>query len=268
MINRNTFILLVFSCVAINMAAPPPPDMWANTGAPGELTCVRCHNLYPLNAAGGFLKINTTPPITNGFYIPGQHYLVDETFSRPPLVSYKCSTEIIDSTGQNTGTMGITDSANTYLMTAQSGRHCLWAGYYGTDTLIHCTFSWTAPLSGEVSFYAAGVANDNLIGGSRGYVSTDSLVHLRPDNSSSLPLLSNEPTIEVYPNPSKNSLRIKTSGDEKNLRYSILNINGQVLKAGNTTNEMISISDLPSGVYWLQCYSAEGKMQVVEFLKR
>ncbi len=267
MINRNTIILLVFSLAALNMAAPPPPDMWAHTGAPGEVTCVSCHNTHPLNDAGGFLKINTTPPITGGLYLPGQTYLVDETFTRPPLISYQCSTEIIDSTGHNTGTMSITDSASTYLQTAQSGRICLWAGYYG-DTLIHCRFSWTAPLSGEVSFYAAGVANDGLIGGSRGYVSTDSLVHLKPDNSSALPVLSNDGTIEVYPNPAKNLLRIKTAGDEKVLCYAVLNINAQTVKTGSTINGTISINDLPSGMYWLQCFTTESKMQVVQFVKR
>ncbi|MCX6198447.1 MAG: T9SS type A sorting domain-containing protein [Bacteroidetes bacterium] len=194
--------------------------------------------------------------------------MVDETFSRPPLLSYKVSTEIIDSLGYNTGTMGITDSVSTYLMTAQSGRLCLWAAYYGTDTLIHCRFSWTAPLSGEVSFYAAGVANDGLIGGSRGYVSTDSLVHLKPDNSSALPVTTSEQVIEVYPNPAKNLLQIKTAADEKNLRYSILNINAQTVKTGSTTNGTVSINDLPAGLYWLQCYSAESKMQVVQFVKR
>lgn len=266
-INRNTLIIIMFSIVALNMAAPPPPDMWANTGSPGEVTCVNCHNMHPLNDAGGFLKINTTPSISGGLYIPGQTYLVDEIFTRPPLISYRCSTEIIDSTGHNTGTMSITDSASTYLETAQSGRLCLWAGYYG-DSLIHCTFSWVAPMSGEVNFYAAGVANDGLIGGSRGYVSTDSLVHLKPDNSSGLSILSNEHTIEVYPNPAKNLLRIKTSGDEKNLRYAVLNINAQTIKTGTITNGTVSINDLPSGMYWLQCFTTEGKMQVVQFVKR
>ena len=265
---RNTIILLVFSLAAIRMAAPPPPDMWANTGSMGEVTCVNCHNTYPLNAVGGFLKINTTPPITGGLYLPGQTYLVDETFSRPPLVSYRCSTEIIDSTGHNTGTMFITDSLNTYLLTAQSGRLCLWAGYYNNDTVIHCTFSWTAPLSGEVSFYAAGVARDNFIGGSGGYVSTDSMVHLQPDNSSALPMLANDRTVEVYPNPAKNLLHVKTAGDEKVLRFSILNLNAETVKTGSTVNSTISLSDLPAGMYWLQCFTGGNKMPVVKFVKR
>jgi len=74
--------------------------------------------------------------------------------------------------------------------------------------------------------------------------------------------------IEVYPNPAKNLLRIKTAADEKNLRYSILNINAQTVKTGSTTNGTVSINDLPAGLYWLQCYSAESKMQVVQFVKR
>lgn len=267
-LHPNTIILLLFSFVAINMAAPPPPDMWANTGAPGEVTCVNCHNMHPLNDVGGFLKIKTTPPITGGLYIPGQIYFVDEIFTRPPLISYKCSTEIIDSTGHNTGTMSITDSIHTYLQTAQSGRLCLWAGYYGTDTLIHCTFNWTAPMNGEVNFYAAGVANDGLIGGSRGYVSTDSVLHIKPDNASSLSAHSNEQTIEVYPNPAKNLLRIKSGDNEKILRYSILNINAQIVKSGSMFNGVIGISDLPSGIYWLECFAADNKTQIAEFMKR
>ncbi len=255
-ITRNRIVLILFACLALNMAAPPPPYMWANTGAPGEETCYSCHVEFPLNDTGGFLKINTIPPLHNGLYVPGQTYLVTETFTRPPLISYTCSTEIVDSLGNDAGVKAISDSLNTSLVSTPSGRFCVWARYYDVDTSIQCNFIWTAPASGPVSIYAAGVTHSFQLGGSGGYVYTDSLVNLQPDYSNSVAETDKATGFELYPNPTGAEMtigfKVAKPTDYELIVYSTA---GQKMmqQNGRTSTgdykQQLTLTTLPKGVY-------------------
>ena len=158
--------------VIYSAAAPPPIDMFAHTGAAGEATCVSCHNTYAENSGGGQFKITATPPFNNGHYVPGTTYQVTVVFTQPPITSYQCSTEIVDSLGNNMGTLIITDSLYTSIQTATTGRNCVWGGWYATDTFL-CRFKWTAPQSGTLGVYATGVVHSGPVGGTGGYAYAD-----------------------------------------------------------------------------------------------
>jgi hypothetical protein len=159
---------------------------------------------------------------------------------------------IVDSTGNNAGSMAITDSTNTYLQTAGSGRQCIWGGMYG-DTVFYCTFKWTAPLSGEVSIYTAGVVNDGPIGGAQGYVYTDSIVHLKAGNLNGS-TGTDDSKLQLFPNPAHNFVQFGlTAETTKFVKYTITDVAGQVVKTGNTYAGIINTADLPAGMFYLQC---------------
>jgi aminopeptidase N len=64
-------------------------------------------------------------------------------------------------------------------------------------------------------------------------------------------------SIELFPNPAKDFVNIKST--QQLISYKILNILGQtIVSNSNFTNSKINISNLKTGVYWLQLYDAVG----------
>jgi len=65
--------------------------------------------------------------------------------------------------------------------------------------------------------------------------------------------------LEVYPNPCQNSFRVVQTGDEHKLEMvTILNATGKKVKELNYTDELIDISELSSGIYFIQTTTEEG----------
>ena len=60
------------------------------------------------------------------------------------------------------------------------------------------------------------------------------------------------PTIQVYPNPAKNLLRIDNLEKVELESISITNINGQVIKQFDSKNTKLDISNIASGLYFLK----------------
>ncbi|GAB1308907.1 hypothetical protein KH5_15900 [Urechidicola sp. KH5] len=69
-----------------------------------------------------------------------------------------------------------------------------------------------------------------------------------------------ESNLYVYPNPAKNTITFNKSINNEN--YKIFNIQGQLLKVGNT-NGTISIKEIPTGMYVLQLESGNN----IKFIK-
>lgn len=55
----------------------------------------------------------------------------------------------------------------------------------------------------------------------------------------------------IYPNPVSNELRINGINDYQIWNYSISNLLGQEIMKGNLTSNVISLSNLPKGMYIL-----------------
>lgn len=257
---RRLLILVVFAFLGYNVALPPPPYMWANTGAPGEVTCVSCHMDYPINSGGGILKITANPPFLNGHYVPGSTYQITEIFTQAPEISYQVSTEVVDSNGNNAGTMLITDSVSTYIEPSPTGRNCLWAGWYGTDTFF-CRFNWLAPLSGIASFYAAGVVRTGPLGGSGGYVYSDSIISLSPGTSTGVPETVNKTSFSIFPNPAHNEIRIIPTADYKNediQEVAIYSLKGTRCFFKSAYCPVINLKSLPAGTYLISLKTTTG----------
>ncbi|PIE86178.1 MAG: hypothetical protein CSA05_01875 [Bacteroidia bacterium] len=66
--------------------------------------------------------------------------------------------------------------------------------------------------------------------------------------------------IKIYPNPTKDFVKIQTKGEEKIIKYEIYNLSGQMLKAEETnfmleTNYLsLDIRSYKPGHYFVKCY--------------
>lgn len=75
-------------------------------------------------------------------------------------------------------------------------------------------------------------------------------------------------SFKVWPNPVANTLTIDTKEMQGNIKASIFNINGQLVKDfGTVENKTISVAELPSGNYFLQIEN-DGKTGYQQFIKQ
>lgn len=81
-------------------------------------------------------------------------------------------------------------------------------------------------------------------------------------------LFDNGNKMMVYPNPVKDILTINTNSLIEHNSWTIYNINGQLIKSGNSISNVFSIntSEIISGVYIVQV-KADNKTQVIRFIK-
>ena len=137
-----------------------------NTGSPGESTCRGCHTTYALNSGGGSITIqNTSMP--GNIYIPGQTYTMSVTVAQSGINLFGFGLEALTASGDNGGTLNITDPASTQIKTALIGgisrRNVVHTSNGGTGNGSKTfNFSWTAPAigTGNVTFYFSGIASN------------------------------------------------------------------------------------------------------------
>lgn len=94
----------------------------------------------------------------------------------------------------------------------------------------------------------------------------DSAIQFQVDASISCELLINdisengiEPIARIFPNPTDHYLKIEFSTLKKDLRFIIINQNGQTVYKGNGSNngESVDVGNLPSGMYSIVIFSDE-----------
>ena len=68
----------------------------------------------------------------------------------------------------------------------------------------------------------------------------------------------------IYPNPSKDEIRI--TGPATPLQITLFNLAGQKLKIFNRTN-ICNISDLPKGIYLARISAENGVVETVQWIK-
>ena len=74
-------------------------------------------------------------------------------------------------------------------------------------------------------------------------------------------LVAQEPDIKVYPNPARDYISIETAQNVSDIKYQIINSNGQILKSGilSTNNEQIDLNNFIDGFYILRFLSNKNK---------
>jgi hypothetical protein len=245
-------ILLVI-CSAFQYLLPPPMDMWTNTGAPGKPTCGSCHSEQQDNSGTGYLAITTVPVMAGNKYIPGTHYTINITVSQPADSAFAVATAVIDSTGNNTGTLVITDSVSTYIETSTSGKLTVSGTASGNSDTYTCSFNWIAPVSGEVNIYSAGQASTLGIflmnSQNSGYSS--SLVHLTPAEVAGIKDELVDKNASVIPNPANDRIRILLPKYSVKAEIEIIDTKGACVlkKMCEGGQREIEMGTLPDGIY-------------------
>jgi hypothetical protein len=198
--------------VTVSMSVVSDNGKAGFTGSPGENVCTNCHNSYTLNSGGGSLVISSSPAFVNNTYLPGTTYTMSATVSRTGNNLFGIGFEALTSTNTNSGTLAITNSAETRAVSvtvAGTSRknvvHQLNGGASTNSKTFN--FTWTAPSSGAVTFYAAGVAANANGLTSGDYVYNTSLALTDPmvgiqENHIELSALS------LFPNPASNQIML------------------------------------------------------------
>ncbi len=133
------------------------------TGAPGELTCVDCHDSFELNRGAGRVDILDLPKT----YSPGQRIKVRVSVQQNNQKLWGFQLTALDSQEKAVGQFVITDPIKTQQLT-DNGRFYVEHTKEGSKSTqprsMEWTFDWIAPDvdQGAVTFYASGNAADGL----------------------------------------------------------------------------------------------------------
>jgi hypothetical protein len=245
------------------------------TGSPGENYCTECHSSYTLNSGTGSITITSTPAFTNGEYVPGQLYTMNVTVARTGSSVFGLDVECLNSSNANAGTLAITVSSETHTLN-YSGKKNVTHQYNGGLTSNTKTFSfhWTAPLSGNATFYATGVAGNHNGGESGDYVYSTTLA-LTPASSTSIENKAFEGiSFSLYPNPVASNLNIEYTLDKPSkVICKLMNINGAVATellnewqtAGVKKNDLQLPESLAKGNYFIQM-SINGEISIKKII--
>lgn len=188
------------------------------TGSPVESTCATsgCHSSFSLNSGGGSVTITSVPAMTNDQYVPGTAYAMSVTVSRTGSNVFGLGVEVLGATNTNAGVLAVTNSTQTRIA-ASGGRtnivHQLNGGLVANTKTF--SFKWTAPASGNATFYAGCVAGNNNGNNSGDYVYTKQMA-LTPAPTLSIKTL-DKASLEftVYPNPATDRLTVNYKLNEK-----------------------------------------------------
>lgn len=77
----------------------------------------------------------------------------------------------------------------------------------------------------------------------------------------------NSMAVEVFPNPAGQYLYVKSREANVSLKYSIVDMLGKELKAGNVTGEQIDLGALADGVYLIRFRDAKGRLSQKKIIK-
>lgn len=132
------------------------------TGAPGEGTCVQCHQGTPLNAGGGYVFIESSNMIF-GQHALGQTYDMTVTVGKTGFGLFGFSVVALDANGNSVGSFTAGSDNHTESFTIQGNpRQYVTHNLNGGASLEEHTFNfqWTAPSEdfGTITFYATGLA--------------------------------------------------------------------------------------------------------------
>jgi hypothetical protein len=157
----GSVLALALVLVAATAAARSsnPPD--ANTNAPGEGSCVMCHQTFPLNSGAGELDVLGLPVE----YTPGESYPLTLTLADPIAARWGFQLTVLDESGVSVGDLVATDGVGTQLSTSGDRtylEHTLAGTQPGVTGAVSWDFTWQAPASGTglVTVYATGNAAD------------------------------------------------------------------------------------------------------------
>lgn len=237
------------------------------TNSPNEGNCTSCHS-GTINSGPGSVTIASSPTLTNG-YTRGATYTItvnvsDNSASNNNL--FGVGVEVLLASGENGGTLTITDANLTQIKTATVNSHV-------RNNVVHTgngnsgpnsqqfSFDWTAPATGEnpVTFYAVGNAANNNGDNTGDNIYSTSLVV----NANTTGIVENQiqKNIAVYPNPSNGRFQVEIGNVIFSNKYNLIiyNVNGENIYQSVLTNPntKIDLNDQSKGNYYVKIYDGQ-----------
>ncbi|EDP96919.1 T9SS type A sorting domain-containing protein [Kordia algicida OT-1] len=117
--------------------------------------------------------------------------------------------------------------------------------------------------------YSVGLISVKTIEGSDGSLSQGIQIPLEVTQLLSIDDLAfNDVTLQVYPNPTANIVRLK-SGKHHDLSYQLFDLNGKLVKSQKKiTSETIALNKLKSGTYLLKVLQATKEIKTFKIIKK
>ncbi len=243
-------------------------------GAPGEATCnqTSCHNTYALNSGTGSMSATST--MNNWKYVPGTMYTISVTVRKAGVPLFGIGVEVIQSSGDNCGTLMVTNSAKTTIKTRVIGtvtRRAIVHTLNGGRSADSCvfTFNWMAPSTdvGNITMYAAGNAANSNASATGDYIYTMNQL-ITPDTGAGIDqFLSTENAVHVFPNPVSEHFNVNfTQKQNSNVNISLIDIKGslvaEIFNGLVSTGEFNQQFEIPSsctaGIYTLMIRDESG----------
>jgi hypothetical protein len=269
--NYTLFKLGIFASTVLltSYSSGPGGSDQQVSGAPGEGTCVNCHNGSALNSGSGSIAVAINGGSTS--YIPGNSYTIDVTGTGSvankygfQMVALKTSDDSnVGSFTPDTGTKLSALSAKSYVEHSTTSTTGTWS------------FTWRAPLSdvGDVKFYIAGNSAESPGGTGGDKIYTSSLT-LTPNSGAATNEVSRNKT-SLSPNPSTGqttlSFSLKTTAF---LSINVVDLSGSTvvqlsdnsLFSSGDQNVKISTESLNPGIYFVRI-QGEGHNELIKLVK-
>ncbi|MBU0520143.1 T9SS type A sorting domain-containing protein [bacterium] len=168
--------LMLFGVTSAFAHSGGPLDNLAGN-PPDNNNCTLCHSTFPVNSGSGTLSLTGLP----ANYTPGNTYTISVNLADPVAARWGFEVTSLDAGNNQAGAFVVTDPVNTQLSdntgsSADFLKHTSTGTYVGSASSASWSFDWTAPASGDVTFYFAGnAANSNgFTTGDYIYTSTES----------------------------------------------------------------------------------------------
>ncbi len=271
MLKRITTITsLLFGTLLLTAGIASEDGKAGKTGAPGEATCIDCHDAFTQGTGGGSISLGSTN-MSAWEYVPGTTYHMTATVARTGTSLFGVGVEVLTSTNTNAGSLANTNSSTVIknaTITGVSRRNVVHAlnGGASPDSKVF-EFDWVAPSTniGDVTFYFAGVAangdGDEEIGD---YVYAGSQV-ITPALSTGTADRDRDLEISVYPNPVRDMLKIDhVLTDAATVEITLCDLQGRTVKQlvnaqrqpGRHTELIGGMDQLAAGTYAVRISSA------------
>ena len=276
---KKKFLLLTFTLSALaftfmsNSGGRATSGGGDSTGAAGGAFCQQCHSNGSFSPSMTIEVYDENTTNATSEYIAGVTYDIKITISADGGQSgFGAQMTCLD--GSNNPILGFSvPSANAQLTTLGNGRQ--YVEQNGLSSSNEFTAKWTAPTNstGDVTFYAAGIASDNG-GSTAGDGATKTSTTLTESfNASNKAEQQLAVSLKVYPNPVETVLNIETIGSTSGLHtLTVTNIAGQVMINQQIDIDFgmdftqIDVSQLAQGVYNVTL-SKDGKVASTKVIK-
>lgn len=236
----------------------------ARTGSPGDgANCSGCHSGQSLVTNQTLISSN----IPAEGYTPGNIYTITTNISKTGINKFGFQVSPQNTSGQQKGTMIITDATRTQLIT--SGKYVTHktAGTAGTSNSNTWSFNWTAPAagSGALTFYGAFVAANGSNSSAGDQVFLSSLT-VQENTTVGISENENQTSARLFPMPCADELFVEiNNSSEAEVMISIYSIEGKRIQQNsyNITNTEKTIGikthELADGAYTIVGTTKSGK---------